>query len=323
MPLLTRDAKGVYPISITPFHDDGAIDLAGMDRLVDFFLQCGVPGITVLGVLGEANKLSEEEGLGLLGHALRRVNGRAQVIAGAGHVGFDNLERFAGRAMEAGAAGLMIAPAPGLKTEEQVFAYFDALTRRIGEATPVALQDYPQHTGVFLSAGTLGALIERHPGIKVVKHEESSALRKISRLRAQEAEGRRGRVSILVGNSGIHLPQELHRGADGANTGVAFPEMLVEVCRRFSVGEAAAGEDLYDLFLPLVRHEQQPGIGLAIRKEIFRRRGLIASARVRAPGPALDADDHAELGLLLDRLDRKLRDAGEAGVIEAYPVAAE
>jgi 4-hydroxy-tetrahydrodipicolinate synthase len=78
---------------------------------------------------------------------------------------------------------------------------------------------------------------------------------------------------------------------------------------------------LYDLLLPLIRHEQQPGIGLAIRKEIFRRRGLIATSRVRAPGPALDANDHEELGRMLVRLQRKLASNGEDGLIRAYRLA--
>jgi 4-hydroxy-tetrahydrodipicolinate synthase len=127
-------------------------------------------------------------------------------------------------------------------------------------------------------------------------------------------------VSVLVGNSGIHLPQELLRGVDGANTGVAFPEMLVEVCNRFFAGDAEAAEDLYDIFLPIVRHEQPLGFGLAVRKEIFRRRGLIGCARLRAPGASLDADDQTELTRLLDRLVRRLRAAGEDGVIRSYQV---
>jgi 4-hydroxy-tetrahydrodipicolinate synthase len=320
MPQLPVEAQatGVYPIAITPFDDDGKIDLPGLDRLTDFFLDCGVPGITYLGVLGEATKLSGEESMQILRAALRRVDGRAQVIVGAGHVGFDNLREFAAQVMDAGASAIMVSPANGLKTDEQVLRFFAGLVRAIGEQVPIVLQDYPQNSGVFLSASLIGLLLRQHPSIKVVKHEESSALRKISTLRAQESAGERPRVSILVGNSGIHLPQELRRGADGANTGVAFPEMLVEVCRRFFAGDADSAENLYDLFLPLIRHEQQPGVGLALRKEIFRRRGLIASARLRAPGPLLDGEDHRELGLLLARLQTKLRAHGEDGLVSSY-----
>lgn len=320
MALIDSDARGVFPISVTPFTDSGSVDLESMDRLTDFFIACQVPGVTLLGVLGEANKLSQEESMALLQRVIRRANGAFKVIAGVGHVGFDNFQGFTRAVMDAGASGIMVAPAAGLKTEDQVAGYFDALVGRIGTEVPIALQDFPQNTGVFMSAATVGKLVQRHASIKIVKHEEGSALRKITRLRAQETAGERPRVSILVGNSGIHLPQELHRGVDGANTGVAYPEMLIEVCNRFFAGQAEAGEDLYDIFLPLVRHEQQPGIGLAIRKEIFRRRGLINTARLRAPGPSMDADDHAELGRLLARLSRRLREAGEASLVASYAV---
>jgi len=320
---LDSNASGVYPIAITPFTSDGAVDYDGIQRLTEFFLSCGVPGITYLGVLGEAAKLSGQESMKILTTALGLVDGQAQVIVGASHAGFDNLHEFVAQAMDAGASGIMVPPATGLKSDDQVLRYFEGLVRSVGEDVPIVLQDYPQNSGVFMSTTLLCQLLKRHLSIKVVKHEEGSALRKITTLRTQESSGDRSRTSILVGNSGIHLPQELQRGADGANTGVAFPEMLVEVCRRFFADDVQSAEDLYDLFLPLVRHEQQPGIGLAIRKEIFRRRGLIGCARVRAPGPALDKDDHIELTRLLDRLLHKLKTTGEERLIMAWHVQAQ
>ena len=140
----------------------------------------------------------------------------------------------------------------------------------------------------------------------MLKHEESPGLAKITALRdAAAAEGRR-RISILVGNGGLHLPQELRRGADGAMTGFAYPEMLVAVCAKFFAGAVEEAEDLYDAYLPILRHEQQLGFGLAIRKEILRRRGAIRSAKIRHPGPTLTAADHRELDGLMARLDRRL-----------------
>jgi len=320
--VLGRSAKGVYPISITPFTDNGEVDFSSLDRLTDFFIERGVPGLTLLGILGEAARLSEQESVAIVRHVLRRLDGRAQVIVGCNHVGFANFQRFTTTVMSEGAAGIMVAPVGTAKTEEQILNYFAHLISTIGEDVPLALQDYPQYTGVHMSVATIAALLKNHTSIKVIKHEEASALRKISRLREQEADGERERISILVGNSAIYLPQELQRGADGANTGVAFPEMLIEVCRRFAAGDSAGGEDVYDLFLPLVRYEQQPGIGLAIRKEIFRRRGLIISSKTRGPGPALDRDDHKELSALLDRLQVKLRSAGLESLIASHPISA-
>ena len=116
------------------------------------------------------------------------------------------------------------------------------------------------------------------------------------------------RLSIVVGNAGLFLPLELQRGADGAMTGFAYAEMLVQVVARHRAGDVDGAEDLFDAYLPLVRYEQQLGLGLAIRKEILHRRGLLASARVRAPGPVLTPADHAELSRLMARLERKLKE---------------
>ncbi len=104
----------------------------------------------------------------------------------------------------------------------------------------------------------------------------------------------------------------MRRGADGANTGFAYPEMLVEVVDLFLKGKPEEAEDLYDVYLPIVRHEQQPGLGLAVRKEVLRRRGVIKSAHLRAPGHAMDADEHKELDSLMQRLERKLAAIGRS-----------
>jgi 4-hydroxy-tetrahydrodipicolinate synthase len=149
-------------------------------------------------------------------------------------------------------------------------------------------------------------LVDDFKQLVMLKHEDAPGLAKLSRIREGEKKPGRRRVSILVGNGGLYLPQELRRGADGAMTGFAYPEMLVEVCRLFRQGDAEGGEDVFDRYLPLLRHEAQPGIGLALRKEILRRRGAIASGFVRAPGPKLSRDDHEEIDRLIVRLERRL-----------------
>jgi 4-hydroxy-tetrahydrodipicolinate synthase len=302
MTLLDESARGVYVISATPFTDAGAMDWASTDGLMDFYLDCGVDGVTILGVMGEAPKLSESEAEAFVTRVLKRIAGRVPVIVGVSSPGLKLLADFARRAMDLGAAGVMVSPATGLKTDDQIHGYVASAVRELG-TIPVVLQDYPQLTQVFMSASLVNRCFADFPTLKMLKHEEAPGLRKLSQVRAADA-ARGRRISILVGNGGIHLPQELARGADGAMTGFAFPEMLVEVCRRFAAGDAEGAEDVYDAFLPVVRHEQQPGIGLALRKETLRRRGILASARTRAPGPALDADDQAELGRLLARLER-------------------
>ncbi|MFZ9413462.1 MAG: dihydrodipicolinate synthase family protein, partial [Alphaproteobacteria bacterium] len=304
--LLDESAKGVYIIAATPFADNGALDLESTDRMTDYYLRVGCDGMTILGVMGEAPKLSPEESAQFAERVLRRVAGRIPVIVGVSAPGMTVMKSLTDKVMQMGAAGVMVAPNAGLKTDEAIEAYYAAVVRSLGASVPIVLQDYPALTGVNMSIGCVNRLLKAHESIKVLKHEDIPGHRKLTKVRAAEASGeRKRRVSILVGNTALYLPQELRRGADGANTGFAYPEMLVEVCRKFFAGDAEGAEDLYDLYLPVVRHEQQPGIGLAIRKEILRRRGVISSAHVRAPGAMMDADDHKELDGLVAPFGRK------------------
>ena len=304
---LDETAHGVYIISATPFSDDGALDYTSLDRLIEFYLEQGVHGLTLLGVMGEAPKLSSEEQGQFMRHALQRVNGHQPVIVGVSNPGIDNLVVLSREAMDAGAAGVMVSGIPGLKTDEQVYRYFSQVIDALGSDIPVCLQDYPPTTTVYLSVDVINRLISDFPSIKMFKHEDCPGHRKLSSLRrAPETEGIR-RVSILSGNGGLYMPQELRRGADGVMTGFAFPGLLVSVYKMFMTGQADDAEDLYDIYLPLIRHEQQFGLGLALRKEALRRQGVLTSAKSRDPGPSLDQDDLEELQCLFDRLLLKLK----------------
>ena len=305
------DSRGVFIISVTPFTDASDVDWPSVDSLVEFYLGKGVSGVTILGMMGEAQKLSDTESATFAKYFINRVAGRVPVIVGVSHAGTDNLVHLSRTAMDAGAAGVMIAPVAGLKTEIQIRDYFAVIFNRLGPDIPVCFQDYPIGTGVNISVPAFLQLVDEHPSLVMFKHEDWPGLRKLQQVRRACDGSVRRRISILCGNGGLYLPQELHRGADGAMTGFAYPEMLVRVCEAFSAGRAEDAEDIFDGYLPLVRHEQQIGVGLAIRKEILRRRGAIASAAVRAPGPRLDRDDIEELDRLMHRLERRLSGASK------------
>lgn len=273
---------------------------------MEFYVGHGVHGVTLLGIMGEAPKLTEAEGLAFVGRALKRLGGRIPAVIGVSAAGFTSLAAFARKVMDLGGAGVMVAPTPGLKGDRGVYDYYAQLLTLLGSDIPVVLQDYPQSSGVYLDVEVFHRLVDAFPQLVMLKHEDAPGLAKLSRIRAESAAQKRRRVSILIGNGGLYYMQELQRGADGAMTGYAYPEMLVEVHRRFAAGDLDGAEDLYDVHLPLLKHEQQPGFGLLIRKEILRRRGAMASATVRAPGGQLLADDLAELDRLIQRLERRL-----------------
>ena len=306
---LNEQAKGVYIIAATPFTDEGAVDLQSVDTLTDFYLGCGVHGFTLLGMMGEAHKLTADESVSVVNRVIGRAQGR-QVIVGVSHAGLENVRRLSHEAMMAGAAGVMVAPAPGLKGDEGLYNYYAQVFQALGPQIPVVYQDYPQTTGVYLPVGVFERLVDDFPQLVMLKHEDAPGLAKLTKVREGEKKPGRRRVSILVGNGGLYYPQEMRRGADGAMTGFAWPEMLVQVYELFAQGRAEEAEDLFDIYLPLVRHEVQPAIGLALRKEVLFRRGAIKSPKQRAPGSSLTATDKVELDGMIARLERRLAAAG-------------
>jgi 4-hydroxy-tetrahydrodipicolinate synthase len=304
MALLDESANGVFIIAATPFTGNGALDLASVDRMVDFYLERGANGLTILGVMGEAPKLTEEESRAFIGRAIARARG-APIIVGVSAPGLASIKTLAASAMDQGAAGVMVAPPGHLRTDDQIFGYFDGVAEALG-ATPFALQDYPLATQVQIDPKVILRIVEALPTCVMLKHEDWPGLAKITALRKASEEGAR-RISILTGNGGLFLPEELERGADGAMTGFAFPEMMVGVVQAFRAGDLERARDLFDAYLPLARYEQQPGIGLAVRKYILARRGAIASSTLRKPGAGLSPADIAEVESLIARQARRLQ----------------
>lgn len=304
---LDASATGVYLITVTPFTDTGALDLPSTDRMIDFCLEAGVTGFTVLGILGEATKLTAEESRVYVRQVLKRVNGRVPVVVGASAPGFAPMKELTQSVMDLGAAGVMVAPPPSVRTDDQIVAYFDMVNETLGADVPWALQDHPVSTTVQMSSAVILRILKTSPTCVMLKHEDSPGLAKLTAIRAASAKGEVKRVSILCGNGGgLFLPEELSRGADGAMTGFAYPEMMVEVFRAHAAGQVEKAHDIFDAYLPLSRYEQQNGIGLAVRKHIFAERGVIASAYIRKPGPKLSALDIADINRLTARQTRRL-----------------
>src|SRR5262249_12891569 len=152
-------------------------------------------------------------------------------------------------------------------------------------------------------------IVDAHPSVVMFKHEDCPGLKKLTQIRKACDGTTRRYISILVGNGGLYVPQELARGADGIMTGFAYPEMLVSVSALFAAGRRDEAEDLFDMFLPPVRDEQQRGLGLAVRKKFWRRRGAFPPAGVRAPGPNPAPRHPAELERLLSRLEARLKES--------------
>ena len=227
---LTHKAAGTFAIAPTPFHDDGHIDEKSIDRLTDFYAEVGCDGVTVLGILGEAPKLEGSEAEQVAKRFIKRGK-NMQIIVGVSAPGFAAMRSLARASMDAGAAGVMIAPPPHLRTDEQITGYFKQAVEAIGDDIPWVLQDYPLTLSVIMTSAVIRKIVMDSPSCVMLKHEDWPGLEKISALRAFQKEGSLRPLSILTGNGGLFLDFEMERGADGAMTGYAFPELLIDVVR--------------------------------------------------------------------------------------------
>ncbi|MDB5621197.1 dihydrodipicolinate synthase family protein [Tardiphaga sp.] len=300
---LTPKAAGTFAIAPTPFHDDGRIDDASIDRLTDFYAEVGCDGVTVLGILGEAPKLEAAEAEAVALRFVKRAK-NMQVIVGVSSPGFAAMRTLARKSMDAGAAGVMIAPPPMLRTDDQITTYFKQAEEAIGTDIPWVLQDYPLTLTVVMTPAVIRKIIMDSKSCVMLKHEDWPGLEKITALRGFQKDGSLRELSILTGNGGTFLDFEMERGADGAMTGYAFPELLIDVVNLQKQGERDRAHDLFDAHLPLIRYEQQPGVGLAARKYVLQKRGIIASMAQRKPGSALSPTARAEIDYLLSRVAR-------------------
>lgn len=294
------ESKGVYAIAATPFLEDGSIDFNSVDSLTDFYQDSGCTGITILGIMGEAPKLEPEESRAIIKRVISRA--RIPVIVGVSAPGFAGMKSLARTSMDMGAAGVMIAPTPALRTDDQIINYFAGAVEAIGDDVPWVLQDYPLTLSVVISPGVIAKVISNHPSCLMLKHEDWPGLEKISKLRAMQKSGELRPFSILCGNGGMFLDFEPERGADGAMTGYGFPDMLTELVSLFADGKRDEAHDLFDAHLPLIRYEQQLGVGLAVRKHVLKRRGVIASDAQRKPAQMLTPAARAEVDYLLSRV---------------------
>ena len=297
--MLTTAATGVCVICPTPFLPDGSLDERSAATMTEAYVAAGATGLTILGIMGEAPKLDGEEAR----HLIRIVLDHAQglpVIVGVSAPGYAPMRALASRAMEAGAAGVMIAPPMGLRGDEATLSWLQGAAEAVSPA-PWVLQDFPQANGVYMSPRVIAALAADERCV-MLKAEDWPGLDKITTLTGMMARGEMRRIAIYGGNGGLFLPEETLRGSDGVMTGYAFPEMLVRLRALLAAGSHAAAMDLFEAHLPLIRTEHQPGLGLAVRKYVLARRGIIAHATLRAPGPKLSEATRAEVDAMLARL---------------------
>jgi 4-hydroxy-tetrahydrodipicolinate synthase len=289
--------KGVYNITPTPFHRDGSLDEQSLVSLTNFTIEKEVNGMTILGVLGESGKVSEVERERIIEIVIKAAGGRIPICVGTSHAATDQCVAYSKQAESLGAQAIMVAP-PRLARPNEAALRRHYLTVAEAVDIPIVIQDHPASSGVYMSVEFVAAIAEEAPQCRFLKLEDEPSPAKVSKVRAANPN-----VQIFGGLGGMMFLEELRHGAVGTMTGFGFPEILVEIYRKFSAGDVDGATRVFYQYCPLIRFENQALINLALRKVIYYWRGAIATPTVRFPYMPVDDDTLADLKDLLTRLE--------------------
>ncbi|HWO78210.1 MAG TPA: dihydrodipicolinate synthase family protein [Bacillus sp. (in: firmicutes)] len=286
--------NGISVITLTPFDEEGNLDEKGIRNLTDFYINSGVHGMTILGIMGEVHKLSDQERLRVMNLVLEQTNGRVPVTVGCTAEGTKITKDLAKEAERAGAQAVMIAAPRNLNNEDMLFKHYAEIADSI--SLPIVIQDEPVTTGVKMSPQFIARLGNEIENVLYVKLEEAPTTVKITKILNETDQ-----LKIYGGLGGMYFFEELDRGAAGIMTGFAFPEVLVKTFELFTNNQRETAREYFYKNLPLIRFEAQLGMGgVAIRKETFKLRGIIDSSHVRFPGASVDQRTMEELQEIID-----------------------
>jgi 4-hydroxy-tetrahydrodipicolinate synthase len=291
---------GVYPIANTPFHEDGSVDYESQDRLIDYLLEQGAHGLGLFGNASEGYALSGEERIALMRRIAKRVNGRVPLVASSGHTGTDAAVELSKEMEGLGADCLMVLPPYFLKTDgDGLMYYFGAISNAV--KIPIMVQDAPLMTQVAMPPALLARMGREIENVKYVKVEAPPTPGKFTAV----AKLAGGALTLFGGLNCQFFIEEWQRGARGQMPGSDRTRDLVAIWNYLESGDKEAAWALFTRVLPLLRFELQPGLGVSAQKHNLVAEGVIASAKVRHPTAALEAESVAELAHLRQMVNRE------------------
>lgn len=301
-----KDIAGAFPVLPSIFDDAGEIDARGMANVVEWVIGCGCDGVVFPGLASEYDMLDLDERLALISTIGERAAGRVAFVAGCSGQSDAESATLIAAAERAGAAVAMIVT-PTRKGDDldAIGDFYAGLTE--AASVPVMLQNAPRPMGLGLSTRQLVQVIARAPNITYVKEENAPCGQRITMLRDAGVPQLR---AIFGGAGGRYITDELARGAEGTMPASEIADLHVKLISAHRAGDLATVRMLFERTLPLLN--MQAVFRWRLTKEVLRRRGLIESAYVRAPGPQLDRHDLAELDQLLAALEPLMREMGSS-----------
>jgi 4-hydroxy-tetrahydrodipicolinate synthase len=290
--------EGIYPVVPTPFEENGDVDHESIEKLTAFMIEKGVNGLAVLGALGEGHKLDQNERNQVIRQFKSNLPKGFELVVGVRSAATDLALRMAQAAQASGADAILLGPL-SLQSDTALHTYYQRVSSAV--EVPVIIHDYPAATGIFMSPDLIGRLFKENKNIVYIKLEDPPTGPKMEAVR--KLAGSEAKIFGALG--GMYAFEELDRGAVGIMTGFAYPELLVELYRRYRSNDIDGAATIFYDMLPLNRLEFQPGIGVSIRKQILVKRGVFKTAYVRHPGQDADPKTMEHIFRIVDHLKKR------------------
>ncbi len=291
--------RGVVPILNTAFQDNGDIDLYSQEKLVEFLLESGVHGIALFGTASEGYTLNGRERDTVFQMVRRVVNGRVPIVVSTGATGTRIAVEQSVAAQEAGADVLMIVPPYYLKPDANgIRHYYESIAAKV--TIPIMIQDAPAMTGVTMGVPLLAGLCKDLGCIQYVKIEHPPTAPKVTAF-VNEV-GTHG--FAFGGLNGQFLIEEVKRGSIGVMPGSDLADRFQKLWTLLEAKQYEAAQQFFNICLPLLRYELQPGLGVSTMKNNLVRRGILKSAAVRHPTLSVDRHAIEEIASLWNQIER-------------------
>jgi 2-keto-3-deoxy-L-arabinonate dehydratase len=289
---------GIFPIVNTTFLEDGSLDLKSQVRLVRFLLESGAHGLGLFGTASEGYTLSTDERVQLMRLIVREVDGGVPVVMSTGHTGTDVAVMLSRQAEAEGADAWMVLPPYFLKPDaDGIFQYYQAISDAV--SIPIMVQDAPLMTQVAMGPPLLARMARELEHVRYAKIEAPPTAPKMTDIKRAAGSD----LILFGGMNGQFLLEELGRGAVGTMPGSDLTAVFARIWTLWQANQRDEARAEFTRYLPLIRYELQPGLGVSVMKHNLSEWGVIASTRVRHPTRTVDEIGRQELATLRRTLD--------------------